>query len=157
MSIDLSALEQAVQTFAEEVAAGGARRALDTVRSGVPSGKTGELRGSEHDDTAGTSISFGYSAEHASFTDQGTAAHPIPTPVAFFWENQGIDIIIVPQGRRARFETPDGTVVVMGKPNVDHPGTTGTGWWTDIIGEEGSLEGLIEFVQEVADTITVVV
>lgn len=161
MAVDSSGLRAALQVWAEDVAAGAARQALDTVRPGVPV-KDGNLADSEFDDTSGVSISIGYSAEHAEYTDAGTSAHTIPTPVAFHWESEGIDIVIVPQssphmdGRVSRFETEDGTVVIMGKPFVDHPGTPRTGWWSDIIGtEENGYDGLLEIVQAVADITTV--
>lgn len=156
MSVDSSALRAAIQVYAEQVCEQAASLAFDQLDPPVD---TGELRQSGFNRSAGTHIEFGYEADQALYTDQGTGAHPIPTPVAF----NGRDgfVVIVPQssphmqGRVSAFEAEDGTTIIMGMPEVQHPGTPGTFWWTDVIGDEGTLDGLLAIVQEVADTTTV--
>lgn len=150
MSVDASGLIEAVRQFAEEVCAQGAERALSQIRPAVPI-KDGTLRESEFNYTVGTHVQIGYSAEHASFTDEGTAAHPIPTPVAFT-SDQG-SFVIVPQGRGA-FEAKDGTIVIMGRDAVNHPGTAAQRWWSDVVGDDG--EGLEQILAEVAQSVVVV-
>lgn len=53
-------------------------------------------------------------APHASFTNDGTSAHPI----------------VAVNTRVLRFEWPRGGLHPAFMRHVQHPGTTGTGWWT---------------------------
>lgn len=57
------------------------------------------------------------SAPHASFTDTGTAAHPI----------------VAVNTRVLRFEWPRGGLHPAFMPHVSHPGNAGTGWWTKTV------------------------
>lgn len=78
-------------------------------------------------DTLTTEIA--YTAEHATFTDEGTAPHEIHgNPLlAFEWNGQ---LVIV--------------------HSVQHPGTTGTRWWSDTMTDERWSEAL----QNAADSTT---
>lgn len=78
-----------------------------------------------------------YPVDYAVYTDLGTVAHEIPGPLAFFWKEVGAWVIVPAAGKikgGGTFWTKDGKLII-GKGHVDHPGTTGTFWWSDTIND----------------------
>ncbi len=110
MSLDVSDMLSAVSDWAEEVhgdAVGVIQRNLDDVRPY----RDGELAASETlADFGRLHTEIAYTAEHASYTDEGTSPHKIEgNPLlAFDWDG---DFVIV--------------------HSVNHPGTQGTRWFSD--------------------------
>jgi hypothetical protein len=81
----------------------------------------GQLRDSIAVNVRFDQTTFTFHAEtpvpYASFTDTGTAAHPI----------------VAVNTRVLRFEWPRGGLHPAFMPHVSHPGSTGTGWWTKTV------------------------
>lgn len=89
-------------------------------------------------------IEISYPVDYAEYTDRDTAPHRIDGPLSFFWKEVGAWVIVprrpLPGG--PAFWTSDGTLII-GKGYIDHPGTTGTYWWSDIVSEDYWADTLI--------------
>lgn len=94
---------------------GGATR--DSIRVGAPSSGGDQIVGTVEAPTP-----------QARYTDEGTDPHPITS--------HGFDRF----GRGVLSDGPGGSFYVSGpvggSVTVNHPGYTGTGWWSDVIGQE---------------------
>lgn len=101
--------------------------------------RTGEMRrGQEIRHLAPLRSEITYPAEYASFTDEGTEPHFIPANPALSFEVDGMRVIIVNNpGRYGQaFEVDGGAALVVFKAGVNHPGTRGTRWWSDLMTDE---------------------
>lgn len=137
MAVDGSDLVAAVREWAERVHAAAVEEIAAELDVRVPRGPHGDTDRGEpaladsvevlRVDDLTTQIA--YTAEHASYTDEGTSPHEIRgNPLlAFEWQGQ---LVIV--------------------HSVQHPGTEGTRWWSDVMTDERWSEAL----QNAADTTT---
>jgi hypothetical protein len=123
-------LRQTVIEWAAGIAGTAASEVERETVAAAPLGQTGELRGSIKANPPtftgrGFETSIRAEAEHASFTDTGTRPHRIEgSPLlAFEWPKAGPGLFVF--------------------PSVEHPGTTGTGWFTEQMPERwrSALEG----------------
>jgi len=138
VAVDASGLRDAVERWAEEVHRRAVDDLLDEVDAAVPRGSgdragggqrladTREVRDASSGSRAVASVA--YTAEHASFTDEGTDPHPIlgDPLLAFEW---------------------NGRLVIV--RSVRHPGTEGTAWWSSRVDDQGwerALSGAAEGV-----------
>lgn len=125
---EITGLLTAVRAWSEDVVELAARKMGELLDEVVPI-DTGELRDSQViEQTGDNEWQVVYEAEHATFTDEGTAPHTIEgNPLlAFEWEGE---LVIV--------------------HSVEHPGTTGTFWFTDTFTDENWSRCLEEAGQEV--------
>lgn len=119
MGIDTATLIRDVELWSLEVFAEAIEILLDQLDDAVPVGPDRDRTGPALRDTLEVRVgvntaTISYLAEHASFTDEGTDPHRI----------EGNPLLA--------FEI-DGTTVIV--HFVDHPGTEGTHWWTDIMSD----------------------
>lgn len=126
MSVDASDLRAAIEQWAGDVQEAATLDLVDELRHRVPVGETTRLGEPRLQDTEevhldGLHSEIAYRAYHASFTDEGTEPHPIiGNPLlAFRWHGQ---LVIV--------------------HSVNHPGTTGTHWWSETMTVDGYLRAL---------------
>lgn len=119
---DASGLRRKIVAYRDRLAAEAARDLYDSVDEPVDTGQlegTGQLirRG-------GGRWRIWYSADYASFPDQGTRAHTIRP------RNPG-GVLVFQVGGRTVFAT-----------KVDHPGNEGTGWFSDTVDRAGWVRAL---------------
>lgn len=118
-----------LDVFAEAV-----EEILDTLDDACPEGPDRERTEPRLKDTREVRVGpdhveIAYLSEHASFTDEGTGPHRI-------------------EGNPLLAFHIDGELVIV--HFVDHPGTTGTHWWSDTMAEESwqnALDGAAERVR----------
>lgn len=137
MATDASDLRASIEQWAQDVHRQAVEEMLAELDVKVPRGPHGDTdRGEpaladsvEVLEIGSMTTQVAYTAEHATFTDEGTAPHEIRgNPLlAFEWEGQ---LVIV--------------------HSVQHPGTTGTRWWSDTMTDERWAEAL----QHAADSTT---
>lgn len=137
MATDASDLRESIEQWAQDVHRQAVDEILAELDANVPRGPHGDTdRGGpaladsvEVLEIASMTTQVAYTAEHATFTDEGTGPHEIRgNPLlAFEWEGQ---LVIV--------------------HSVQHPGTEGTRWWSDTMTDERWAEAL----QHAADSTT---
>lgn len=120
MATDTSGLEAGVREWAARVAEAALVDFSVVLQEAAPLGE-GTLRGSlELDgphDTGGEQVgSVAFPVDHASYTDEGTDPHEIVGNPLLAFEWNGATVIV---------------------HSVQHPGTRGTGWWTDNATDDG--------------------
>ena len=120
MSVDSSDLRREVDRYAGRIVRATASQLGDDLDQVVPSGRSDylgrprrgpRLRDSRRINVSGKKATIRYTANHASFTDEGTAPHRIfGNPLlVFYWPKVG---------------------KIMYLPRVNHPGTAPQRWWT---------------------------
>lgn len=135
----INGLREIVEEYASAVVREAAEALLDAAEEAAPE-DSGDLkasrRGPEYADTGTSRITalIFFDAEYATYTDEGTEPHQIRAKnyefLRFQWEN-GPDTM----------RSPDGFFYFK---EVNHPGTTGTKWFTETV------EKWMDFVQEAA-------
>ena len=119
MTLDAAAFAAELRGWAAEVLDEAGLDLTTRRDDAVPVGEATRLEGprlrdSREVDVRGLTATIAYTAEHASYTDEGTVPHEIRgNPLlAFEWEGQ---LVIV--------------------HSVQHPGTAGTHWWADVVND----------------------
>lgn len=134
MSADFSELRSALEDWAEEVHRAAFDEFADESVDQAPVG-SGDREGVALRDSQervrfdGLTAELAFTAEHASWTDEGTAPHRIDGNPLLAFEVDGETVIV-------RF--------------VDHPGTDGTQWWTNFVTDTN----WAAYVQDAADSIS---
>src|SRR5678815_3312762 len=133
-SLDVRGFIEQVNAWASDVFDEAVHDLATELEDRVPVGDTTRLGGDRLRDTREMDVDrftarLGYTAEHASFTDEGTPPHLIEgNPLlAFEWEGQ---LVIV--------------------RSVMHPGTEGTRWWSDTMEDRRYEEALRDAAERVA-------
>lgn len=131
----LSGLDIVLQDWAREINERALENLTAELHNQAPIGQTFELIDSFHgpdtfEGPGGFVTTLGFSSDHAGWTDEGVAPHPIPgnPTLKFFWPDG-------PQG--------PGTYYFN---SVNHPGQEGTHWFSDTV------EQWPDYLQEVIDS-----
>lgn len=135
MAIDTTQLVRDVELWSLEVFAEAVEIILDELDDAVPVGpdraRTGPALKDTLDVKAGVdNVTIAYLAEHASFTDEGTAPHDIFGHPYLAFDVDGVHVVINAS------VTP-----------VRHPGTDGTRWWSDTI-DDANWQSALEAASE---------